>query len=262
MLGKLLKYDLKYIYKVLGIYYAIVIAGVLIFLATDFENPSGIVEFIHLFVGGASFGLSIGLFVNAITRSWVRFQKNFYGDEAYLTHTLPVTKRELLLSKTIASFVTLVASLMVLVFCTIAVQIGFSELGNINEVLKSQGSSLLSIGILLFVTLVLQQTFIILCGFAGILIGHRKNEHRGAWSWLAGGGIYLITSLLIVGITLIWSLFDPSIHDFIFSGKSQDLFSLANISKVVIGIDIMYFFASIATYAIAQKTFDHGVDVE
>jgi len=262
MLGKLIKYDLKYIYKTLGIYYVVALLCAVIYMITDFENPTGIIEFVHYFFGGASFGLGIGLFFNAITRSWVRFQKNFYGEEAYLTHTLPVTKRQLLLSKSISSLIVLVFSLITLGFCMITTQVGLSELGKFGEMLESQGSSLFGMGTLLFITLVVQQFFIILCGFAGILIGHRKSEHRGAWSWLAGGVIYIMANLLIIGIALIWSLFDPDIHNFIFNGESQYLGSLAIISKIIVSVDILYCFIAAGIYLIAQKTLDCGVDVE
>lgn len=262
MLAKLLKYDLRYIYKTLGIYYVVTILCALVCVATNINNPSGIIEFIHLFSGGASFGLSIGLFVNVITRSWARFQKNFYGDESYLTHTLPVMKRQLLLSKIIASSIALIFSLVVLIFCTIVTQVGFSNLQTFDEMLKSEGFSLLSIGTLLFLTVVLQQLFIILCGFAGILIGHRKNEHRAVWSWAAGIGLYIISNLLIIGFTLIWSLFDTDVHSFIFSGESQSLFSLANICKIIIGIDLVYSIIAVTLYFISEKVLDRGVDVE
>lgn len=262
MLANLIKYDLKYIYKLLGIYYIIVVLGAIIFLATDFEPTNGIVEFIHYFAGGASFGLSIGLFINAITRNWMRFQKNFYGDEAYLTHTLPVTKSQLLLSKTISSLVVLIASLILLIFCVITTQIGFTALSEFNNMLESQGYNIFSLGGLLFITIALQQFFIIECGFSGILIGHRKNDRRAMWSWITGVGIYIIANLLIIGVTLIWSLFDTDIHNFIFSGESQSLFALANISKVIIGIDVCYFIIVLALYHLSRKTLDRGVDVE
>ncbi len=262
MLAKLIKYDLKYVYKVLGIYYLIMILGVIIFLITDLNQTNGIIEFIHHFAGGASFGLSIGLFFNAITRSWARFQKNFYGDESYLTHTLPVTKQQLLLSKTISSLIVLILSLILLIFCTIATQIGFDTFGELNSMLESQGHSLFNIGMLLFITLALQQFFVIECGFSGILIGHRKNDRRGMWSWIAGGGIYVVANLLIVAVTLIWSLFDSNVHNLIFSDSSADLHNIISMQKIIVGIDIAYFIIIVGLYFLSQKTLERGVDVE
>ena len=263
MLAKLLKYDLKYIYKVLGVYYLITVILAIIFLLTDFENSDGIVNFIHVFSGGLCFGLSIGLAVNVITRGWVRFQKNFYGEESYLTHTLPVAKNQLLLSKTIASLITLFVSLVLITFCLVVTQllseIDFTE---IDVALKSRGYSLFGFGMLLFITVLVQYFFVIECGFTGILLGHRKNEHRAVWSWLFGGIIYLAVNLIAVGLLALWAHFDSNIHAFLFSGSSQDIFNLANIQQVILGINVIYTAAAITLYFVELKTLKRGVDVE
>lgn len=260
MLAKLLKYDLKYTYKTLGVYYLVIILCILLFLATNFQNSSGIIEFIHLFIGGAGFGLSIGMFINAITRSWARFQKNFYQEEAYLTHTLPVTKKQLLLSKTIASFITLLISFTLLIACVLLTQPGLTEqFGEIDAGLKLAGSSLLEMAIAFVAIVVLQQAFIIQCGYAGIVIGHRQNEHRALWSGLVGVGIYVAVIILVIGILLLWSIFNPNIHDLIFTSS---IWNLAALRIVAIAVGILYLGAIAATYFITQKVFERGVDVE
>ena len=52
------------------------------------------------------------IILNNLMRLWARFKNNFYGDESYLTHTLPINKKTLYLSKTFltSSFVVLVES--------------------------------------------------------------------------------------------------------------------------------------------------------
>ena len=48
---------------------------------------------------GAMFSMMISAIINNLMRMWVRFKQNLYGDESYLTHTLPVTKASIYLSK-------------------------------------------------------------------------------------------------------------------------------------------------------------------
>ena len=47
----------------------------------------------------------VSTIINTIMRSWVRFRDSLYKDEAYLTHTLPVTKKELYNSKFIQTLI-------------------------------------------------------------------------------------------------------------------------------------------------------------
>lgn len=260
MLAKLLKYDFKYIYKTFGVYYLVIILCVLLYLATGIPDSSGIIEFIHLFIAGAGFGLSIGMVFNAITRSWMRFQKNFYQEESYLTHTLPVTKSQLLLSKAIASFVTFSISLALLILCILVTQPGLTaQFGEIDAGLKLAGSSLLEMAIAFVAVVVLQQAFIIQCGYAGIVIGHRQNEYRALWSGLVGVGIYVAVIILVIGILLLWGMFNPDVHDLIFT---SNIWNPATLRIVAIAVGILYLGAIVATYFITQKVFERGVDVE
>lgn len=258
MLAKLLKYDLKAIYRVLGFYYVIVIISTLVLIITNVsDGTNGLIEFIRSFAVGCSFGLSIGILVNVITRSWQSFQKNLYGNEAYLMHTLPVTKRQLFSSKILACLIAIIFSLAVTIFAFLSYTGGINtELAEMQQALRSAGSSLWQI----IATILLELFFVAMCGFAGILIGHRKNDHRGIWSWAAGGALYIGASLLILGVVLIWSLFDSSISSFLFGGSYGPIQDL--IFKVICGVDILYIVAISAICIIAQKTFDRGVDVE
>ena len=45
------------------------------------------------------------ILINNLMRTWVRFRHNLYGDESYLTHTLPVERKTIYLSKFITSII-------------------------------------------------------------------------------------------------------------------------------------------------------------
>lgn len=108
MLGKLIKYEWKGTYKMgglmLGVVALITLMGWLGFQSLLWGGGSGRAEFAWINVLGimtlviyvimlAAVNYGIGIYVA------VHFYKTMYTDEGYLTHTLPVTKHQLLLSK-------------------------------------------------------------------------------------------------------------------------------------------------------------------
>lgn len=116
MLGKLFKYDFKGVSKVMGLL-ALVMAIYAFFAACMLQTPI----YSGLFSGNSSseemtvFGGVSGLFgffafivilvsvnLGGIIYLGVRFFKSMYDDEGYLTHTLPATAWERLLSKVIS----------------------------------------------------------------------------------------------------------------------------------------------------------------
>ena len=64
---------------------------------------------------GITITLLINILINNILRIWARTIKNFYSDEAYLTHTLPIKKETLFLSKVLTTIITLLTSTLVIV---------------------------------------------------------------------------------------------------------------------------------------------------
>lgn len=114
MLLKLMKYDLKSIFKTMVFYYIIVI-GLAIFsklLWLIFDNTR--------FISIASlptllFYMSLVL-CNMVTIvvSMIRYYKNMLSDEGYLTHTLPVKRNSILLSKLLSALVAEIVSLLVM----------------------------------------------------------------------------------------------------------------------------------------------------
>ena len=126
MLKKLLKYDLKFIFKYWWI--AAVVCGILsvvcgfcvTFLLSDRELPSVVTSTATsaLFLTYITFfGVGIVTFILI----FIRFYCNFFSDEGYLTFTLPVKRSSLLNSKIISAFIVSVATAILLVICVCAV---------------------------------------------------------------------------------------------------------------------------------------------
>ena len=114
MLSKLIKHDLKRSFSWLWILCAITVA------------VSGLTRLIGLgsgtffvIVKGIFAGITTALIANVLIQPFIRFfitfQKDAYGDESYLTHTLPITKDQILFSRYISAFVQLVFALIVTV---------------------------------------------------------------------------------------------------------------------------------------------------
>lgn len=124
MFKKLLKYDMKSIAKVWWIVAVSVLGASFImglflrFIIDNIENDA-----YGIFLGLAMlmtflciFGIMMSILVTEIL-VYLRFYKNFYTDEGYLTFTLPVSRKELLLSKTLNALIWNVAHVLLYVLC-------------------------------------------------------------------------------------------------------------------------------------------------
>ena len=116
MLKKLLKYDIKSINKVLVVFYCLSLFFALLTRLFLYIDNSFIMSVIGKICSGTTIAMIFNIIINNLMRSWVRFKSNFYGDESYLTHTLPVNKKTLYLSKFLTSIITLFFSMLVICF--------------------------------------------------------------------------------------------------------------------------------------------------
>ena len=59
--------------------------------------------------------LLVSIFINNVIRIWGRCINNIYKDESYLTHTLPVEKKTIFLSKVLTTIITMFTSFLVII---------------------------------------------------------------------------------------------------------------------------------------------------
>ena len=111
MLNKLLKYDLKYMIKNMSVFYILAIFFSITTRILFSLNQTFIVNLIGQISVGCMFSMLGNILINVMMRSWVRFRDSVYKDEAYLTHTLPVTKDDIYNSKFIQTLIFFVFSL-------------------------------------------------------------------------------------------------------------------------------------------------------
>ena len=113
MLGKLLKYEFKGLLTPVIIMLCVLFGTTALALITFFSiNPT-----LESTVNGVSVMLSmfaiflyyigiIGTSIGILLIIAIRFYKTCYTDQGYLTHTLPVTKHQLIGAKTLASIIS------------------------------------------------------------------------------------------------------------------------------------------------------------
>lgn len=122
MLRKLIKYDFKALSRYLIVIHAmlliIAVLGRLLFVGRLMSDPGrlsnagaiatiiGIIIYVILFMT-AVFGTMLMIAIC--------FYKNLYSDEGYLTHTLPVTRGQLLISKTVSGSVWMLLDMMMVI---------------------------------------------------------------------------------------------------------------------------------------------------
>ena len=132
MLGKLLKYDFRSMWKQFSVIWpaALILAFINRFTVFGIHNPGGSV--FGEWMGVVSMGLFGGVCFTMVILSAVfvltRFYKGLLGDEGYLMHTLPVRSWQLVLSKLICAVCVSIAS-MVIVFlaCLLLFPINWGE---------------------------------------------------------------------------------------------------------------------------------------
>lgn len=261
MLMKLIKYDLKWIFKILPVFYVLAFFfSIVSFFLSKIED-SALFSFLNSFSNGFAVAMVINGLINSVIRSWVRFRQNVYKDEAYLTHTLPVPREEVFLSKTLAGIICVFVSSAVSAVCLV---ICFYKMVDvINNILKSI-SDMLSVSAagavaMLFCELFFQLVFILLLGYCSIVLGHKSNKNKLAKSFIIGFAIYLISNSVSVAAMCLAGFIDKDIMNFI---KTSEPINASSVRSLLILAIALYFVYSIICYAIGRKALKSGVDID
>ena len=263
MLNKLFKYDFKWITKVLYIYYIIIaFVSIALKIVEHFVNtdPSLLLVIVDKTLVSLLIGAIASIMINTIMRIWVRFIRNFYKDESYLTHTLPVTKSELFNSKVLAGICSLLLSALVIVVCLAFIYLDKDSIENIKVMLDSlvavynlPFAICFVVGVILIVAL--EIIYMMMCGVLGITVGHKFNNYKMLKSILIGLGSYGCLSVVSLIIVFIVSKFiDTSVVN---GFPSMQYIGFMGITSLVI-----YTIYNIIYYLIAKKVFNKGVNVE
>ncbi len=264
MLKKLLKYDLKWIYKVILVFYALAIFFALLSFGLSKAENSTLLNVLAQISCGFTVAMVANCIVNSIMRSWVRFRNNMYKDESYLTHTLPVSRNTVFLSKTLSAFICTFISTAVSAACIVLCYYN-------NDVIKESVKTMLgsladSFGVskaavlafLVFIVF-LEIMFILITGYTGMIIGHRSNKMKMAKSIIIGFAVYLAFNVLTVGIICLAGIFDDRIMKIITSSDSVTAYVLKFFLIIAV---VVYSVYNLILYIIGSKCLEKGVNID
>ncbi len=133
MLKKVLRYDFKSVYKYWWIgavvsFALAIVAGFAVAMMESGRILPAAVEVIGILAVVVAFLANFAFVFMADILVLIRYYKNFYSDEGYLTFTLPVKRSQLLNSKLILGIITFISSVGVVGFnLIISLLIGFNK---------------------------------------------------------------------------------------------------------------------------------------
>lgn len=263
MLGKLLKYDLKWIYKVVIFFYALSILFAIIMRLCSRPNNSMLFSILTQVSAGFTIAMIANSIINGIIRSWVRFRENVYKDESYLTHTLPVNKKTIYLSKVLAaiicSFVSILVAVASLCICYYSKEnIEFLK-QSLELAANTYDTTVINILLIVSFILFLEIVFIILIGYVGIILGHKANRDKVVKSILIGFGLYMGTNAFTLAMIGIVGTFNKDIRNII---ETTGMIETDVIKTLLIAASFVYLVYNIFYYWIGKRQFEKGVNVD
>ena len=264
MLMKLLKYDLKYMIKNMGIFYILSIFFAITTRILFNMDQSVMIKILGQISVGCMFSMIASTLINTMMRSWVRFRDSLYKDEAYLTHTLPVTKNELYNSKFIQTLIFFIIGFVIILvslFITYYSKENWEAITNYVRTITIGLNMTTTFFVTMFFIVIFLEVFnAIQCGFYGIILGHKKNNGKIAYSVLFGFIIYLVAQTIILGLVFVYGLFDPSV---------MKLFETATVNvdvnafkTLAILSSLLYLLIIYVMSCLCKKSLNKGVNIE
>jgi len=263
MLKNLLKYDLLYNYKVLIIFYGLsLLFGLLTRIFLSIEN-SYLLNIIGQIASGVTISMFFNILINNLMRLWSRFKTNFYSDEAYLTHTLPVGKKTLYLAKVLSTTITLFTSVLVIGLTLFIAYYSKENILYIKNLLlpiaNIYNNTIVKILFAFLFIFFLEFANLLQCGYTGIILGHQKDNNKVAYSVLFGFIAYFIVQMFVLLVIFIGALFNHDLMNLFITNEIVNLSLMNGIIYLTIGI---YSLSLVIVYIVNLKLFQKGVNVD
>lgn len=261
MIRKLLKYDIK---KLLGflVYFYVISFGLAII--TRLINIGKDIQFIYIIgqvFAGITYASIAQILVNIFTQTIKLFNTDFYKDESYLTHTLPVTKSELLLSKYLSALIVVAISVLVC-FLDLTIMLYSKEFMEGLKALLNIVVTGFNMQAWVFVLLIALIIFFQVCAlmsmaFFAIVKCNTYSSNRAVkgFIWFFICYFASMTATLIV-ISIVFAI-TGNINNLFAQVLPQGTF----ISILITGL-VCYFACSFIFYFLCNKLFNKGVNVE
>ena len=258
MLGKLLKYDLKYMIKNMSVFYILAFVFAILTRVFFAVEDSLIFNIIAQICNGTMISMICSIMINTMLRSWI-----IYKDKFYLTHTLPVTKNVIYDSQFIQSLFFFVVGFIVIIACLFIAYYTEAKWTLLKEFVSTSIAGL-NVSFTTFIILMLVIIFLeiynaIQCGFFGMILGHRQNNSKVLLSVCFGFIAYMVVQSAILGMMFIVALFDEGLMQMF---TSNVLSNVESFKLLVILTIVFYIVVILLMRFICKKLFNKGVDVE
>jgi len=263
MLGKLLKYDLKYMMGNILVFYILTLFfAISTRIFSIFDGPAILVIISKISIG-CLISFTINILINTLMRSWVRFKDSIFKDEAYLTHTLPVTKNEIYDSKFFQTLIFLLIDFVVILISLIIAFYTKERWQSLKNMLGEISSSLdfsTTVFVIGAIAIVFLELFNGLqCGYFGTLIGFRRNSGKIGFSVLFGFTAYVLSQSVVVLMIFGAGLFSSNIME-LFKNNTQ--LSLESIRVLILICILFYSIVIGAMNILCKRIFNKGVNLE
>ena len=263
MLGKLLKHDLKWVYKLVVIFYALAfIFSIIGRILGKIEN-SLVFNIISQIAIGSAISMMVSSLINCLIRLWARFVRNVYKDESYLTHTLPVEKKDIFASKVISGIICVFTTMIVIIVCLFICYYSEANMEALKNILElaatTYNTTVLKLLLLIAIVIFLEIVYVLLIGYVGIILGHKSNKNKMVRSIAIGLILYFIFQGLTLGLIAIYGLFNPEVMNLINTTDIINVEAIKSVMYVGIGIYVVY---SIIFYLLGKKHLNKGINVE
>lgn len=264
MLIRLLKYDLKYMIKNMIIFYILAVFFAIVTRLLSLPEETVIISILRGISSGCVIAMIANIIINVMMRSWVRFKDSFYKDEAYLTHTLPVSKNDLYNSKFLKTLIFFFVGFIIIVFSLFVAY--YTK--DIWDVVKSYIQTIttgfnMSVSFFVFIAIIiifLELFNMIQCGYLGIILGYKKNNNKIGYSVIYGLIIYLIAQSIVLGLVFVYGFIDPTVMDLF---KTGVIYIDVNAFKTLAIIaSILYVLIIFVMSIICKKKFNEGVNID
>lgn len=261
MINKLMKYDFKWINKILLVYYFVLLVLTIIVKVVESFEQSFLLLILDKIVSGLYIACICGLAMTCLMRIWDRFSRKFYKDESYLTHTLPVTKNQLFNAIVLAGIISLVIAIIIIIASILFTYIRKETIDSIKIMFQSlfdmYGKPTGIFFIISFILIIFLETiYFMMSGIFGIVVGYRSNNYKLLKSIIVGLGSYGVLSTISVGI--IWII--SKVADFEIA--SQGFPEPRYVKVLMITSILIYLTYNLVLYFISKHILNKGVNVD
>ncbi len=185
MFNKLLKKDLKFDFaKPLLLFALAVVFSMFSRGLAELGKSVAFFKVFNIVIQSIVYALIGNVIAQSFIMPLVNFGKTMYGDESYLTHTLPVKKSQILFSKSLSASIVMTCSIIVSLFCFFILFFSKSAFEMIKAFIASIFGAYSAVGIIFLVValVVVEIIYYYMIIQSSIILANRKNEKRVMWT--------------------------------------------------------------------------------